>query len=242
MTASTVLVHALAGSPEPIESKAKLLRPGDAECAVCARSVDRSAPVRQALGDNFTDRSLFRSPSDRVCAACLWCCSGRPPASLRMWSIVAIPSQILPESNPKAWLQDIDGLYLGARGDTTGTLVDSVLSAPPDGDWHVSIATSGQKHVAPYSDVQHGRGRWAIRMETVTVTGTPEEWAHIRGHALALRRLGVPAEDIQAGTPRHLHTADDLAAWRDHSTPLTPYLGSPLLSLALWSITKGHLA
>lgn len=245
MTAATVLLHDLAGRPEPIASMAALLKPEPGECAVCARDVDRTADVNRALGANFTDRGLFRSPSSRVCAACLSICSGKPPATWRMWSVVALPGQQVPESNEKAWLQGIPGLYLGARGDTTGALVDSVLTSPPAGDWVLTVATSGQKHVVPYADIQHGAGPWTVRMETVTVHGDPETWQHVHGHALALRRLGVTADGVSAGEPRFAvrggPTHDLLAQWRSLSPALRPWLGSPLLSLALWTITKGAL-
>lgn len=243
MTAATTLVHALAGHPDPVASMAKLLCDTPGVCAVCARHVERTAEVNRALGANFTDRGMFRADgSGRVCAACLWCCSGKPPATVRMWSIVAAPGQVLPASNPKAWLQDTGGLYLGARGDVTGALVDSVLCAPPEGDWHVSVAQSGQKHVLPYADVNHGPTRWRVRFETVTITATPSQWVHVRSRALAIRRLGVPEPAVLAGRPDFIRTPDALAAWRDHNDALQPYLGSPLLSLALWTITKGHLS
>jgi hypothetical protein len=241
MTASTSLIHHLAGEPDPVASMAKLLTDTPGVCTICARRVPRTADAGKALGTNFTDRSMYRATTSLVCPACLWCCSGKPPATLRMWTVVAVPGQTLPASNPKAWLQDTPGLYLGARGDTTGALVDSILTAPPAGPWHVSVAVSGQKHVVPYSDINHGGGRWAVRVETVTVTGTPDEWVHVRGHALALRRLGVPADDVLTGTPRYLKTPADLAAWRSHSHQLVPWLGSPMLHLALWTITKGAL-
>jgi len=241
-TAPTVTVWHLAGEPDPIPTIAALVKDYAGVCAICTRTVPRTADVNRALGANFTDRSLFRDPSsDRVCPACLWCCSGKPPATLRMWSIVATPDRSVPASNPKAFLQDRPGLYLGARGDDTGTLVAHTLTTPPDGPWTVTIATSGQKHVLPYGHLNDGPGRWVVRMETTTVTATPDEWAHVHTHATALRRLGIPADDVMHGTPRYLKTRDDLHQWSTHNAELTAWLGSPLLSLALWTITKGHL-
>ena len=244
MTAAPVLLHHLAGEPDPIESMARLLQDEPGVCAVCTRQVGRTADADRALGANFTDRSIFRAPSSRVCVACLSICSGKPPATWRMWSVVAIPGAPLPPSNPKAWIQDVGGLYLGARGGVTGSLVHAVLASPPGGDWLVTVATSGQKHVVPYADVQHGPGPWAVRMETVTVHGDPTTWAHVHTHTLALRRLGVPADDITTGTcpPWALRGREAISAWRTHSDAIRDHLGSPLLSLALWTITKEHLA
>lgn len=240
MSAPTVLVHELAGFPEPIASMAALLKPQPGVCVVCARQVDRTAPADRALGANFTDRSMFRAASDRVCVACLWCCSGKPPATLRMWSIIAAPGHNLGSSHEKAFLRDTPGLLLTNRADPQP--IADVLANPPSGPWLVTVATSGQKHVLPYGHVNHGSGPWRVRMETVTVTGTPEQWRHVHQHAKALRALGVPADDVLTGTPRYLRTADQLATWRHHNQQLTPWLHSPLLQLALWTITKGTLA
>lgn len=239
MTAPTVLVHTLAGAPDPVESAAALLTDTPGVCTVCARHVSRTADANRALGANFTDRTMFRAPTSRVCAACLWCCSGRPPATLRLWSIVAAPGVNLGPSHEKAFVRDAPGLLLTNRANPTPIV--QVLADPPDGEWMVTVAVSGQKHVVPYGAVSRGRDRWTVRMETTTVTATPTEWATVHASALTLRRLGIPAEDVLTGTPRYLRTPADLAAWREHNIRLTPWLGSPLLSLALWTITKGTM-
>lgn len=242
MTAPTCLVWDLAGTPSPVASMAKLLVDKPAVCRVCAEPADHTAPAARALGANFTDQSLYLDPrSDRVCGACLWCCSGKPPATLRMWSIVAIPGAVLPDSNPKAFVQGQRGLYLGARGDTTGRLVAMVLAHPPEDDWLVSVAMSGQKHVLPYATVNHGRGRWSVRVETATVSATPTEWATVHQNARRLCRLGIPADDVRTGIPRYLKTGDDVRRWQAWDRHLTGYHCSPLLDLALWTLTKGNL-
>jgi hypothetical protein len=241
MTAPTVLVHALAGSPEPTAgSVARLLEQQAGVCAVCGQPAIWTADVNRALGANFADRSLFRGPlSSRVCPACLWCCSGKPPATLRMWSIVAAPGVDLGPSHEKAFLRNTPGLLLTNRADPAP--VARILGAPPPGEWLVTIAVSGQKHVLPYASVNAGTGRWSVRMENTTVAATPETWREVHGHARALRRLGVPADDVRTGQPRYLKTRADYDAWRAHSVPLASYLGSPLLDLALWCITKKGL-
>jgi hypothetical protein len=239
---ATRLVHALAGHPTPEGSAAATLGPHAGTCAVCGLPTDRTASVDRALGANFTNRSMFHDDaSDRVCAACLWCCSGKPPATLRMWSIVAAPGHDLGPSHEKAFLQDTPGLLLTNRANP-GPIADWLAFPPPTGPWVVSIAVSGQKHVVPYARVNHGRDTWTIRYENTDVTANPEQWAAVHAAAATLRRLGVPADDVLTGTPRYLKTATDLAAWREHNTTLTPYHGSPLLALALWTITKGTLA
>lgn len=237
---ATRLVHALAGRPEPTGTAAQLLTEHPADCCVCGQHETRTAPAGAALGANFTDRRMFTRPgSTRVCTGCLWCCSGKPPLTLRMWTVIAAAGLDLGASQPKAFLQDTPGLLLTSRADTTP--VARILADPPDGDWLVSIALSGQKHVLPYARVNRGRGRWTVRCETVDIHATPQEWLHVHTHAVALRRLGVPADDVLTGIPRYITDRASLDAWRAHDTALTSYLRSPLLQLALWTITKGTL-
>ncbi len=241
MTAATRLVHALAGTPEPIASQAAHLTGPGGTCCICGEHADRLAPAARTLGASFTDRAMFRDPTaDGVCPACLWCASGKPPATVRMWTVIAAPGVDLGPSQPKAWIQDTPGLLLTSRADTAP--LARILGDPPPGPWTVSVALSGQKHVLPYADVNHGAGRWTIRVETADVTATPDQWRLVHGHALALRRLDVRAEDIAAGTPGRHRTRDSLDEWSRLSAPLRPWTGSALLDLALWTITRKDLA
>lgn len=229
---ATRLIWQLAGSPAPSMPLAEQT----ALCAVCGIESPITGQVDKVLGANFGDRGHLKRETSRICPACAWCCSGRPPATLRMWSIIAAPGHDLGPSHPKAWLQDTPGLTLLNRA-TPGPIA-AILTSPPGGEWAVTVAYSGQKHVVPYADTNHGTGRWTIRVEDHHITSTPGEFARVHTHAMALRRLGVPGDSVRIGEPRNIKTVDDLAAWRSHSAPLAPYLTSPLLDLALWCITK----
>lgn len=237
MTAPTRLVWDLAGRPACIPTVAALLRDHSGMCVVCGESSDRTADVNRALGANFTDRSMFRGVGNRVCSACLWCCSGKPPATLRMWTIIAAPD--VPSSQPKAFLQDTPGLCLTSRADTTPVI--DTLANPPYGDWLVSVAVSGQKHVLPYATVNRSAGPWTVRMESTNVTGDPDTWRQVIQAAATLRAAGHRDSDILAGAPTiaACKTPADLGWWAAHSDTLRPYTGAPLLSLALWALTKG---
>jgi len=240
MSAATRLVWELAGEPNvAAESVRRLLDDSEetATCLICGSITCWSADAGKALGANFTDHSYRRYPgSTRICEACLWCCSGKPPATLRMWSIIAAPGFRLPSSNPKAWIQDTLSLYLFNR--STPELLAAILADPPDSEWVASVAISGQKHVLPYAEVNHGAGQWTVRVEDHNVTATPGQWATVHYAAVRLRRLGVPAESVMQGIPQYIKTRDDLGTWRALNDTLTPWLGSPLLDLALWTITK----
>ena len=237
MTAATTLVWEKAGRPKPFGSKADLLKPIPGVCAVTGEHLEVTADINRALGDNFTDRSMFAAPhSDRVGEATLWACSGKGMNTLRLWSIVCAPG--VPASQEKAFLSR-PGLWLGNAANPRPIV--KALTDPPDGEWLVSIALSGQKHVLPYATVNVGRGRWVVRMENTNVSSTPGEFSIIHEAAVALRRMGLRDEDILAGTPGQIKTREALEKWRPISESLTSYTQSPVLRLALWTITKGTL-
>lgn len=233
---ATRIIWDLAGRPDVAGAAAKLIQDHPAVCAVCGEASDHTADVDKALGANFVDRSHVDAMTDRVCPACLWCCSGKPPETLRMWSIIAAPGADLPRSNPKAWIQGTPGLCLLNRSNPAP--VRDILANPPSGPWAVTIAISGQKHVVPYAHTNTGDDQWTIRVEDHDVTSTPQQWRHVHHHTLAIRRLGVPAEAIPSGEPRFLKTVTDLHQWKEHDQQISAYRRSPLLDLALWTITK----
>ena len=237
MSASCRIVWELAGSPEiTAPSVAKLITDTPGVCAICGHRSERTAVADRALGANFSDRGHLTRFTEVVCPACLWCCSGKPPTSLRMWSIIAAPGMDLPPSNPKAWLQGTPGLMLFNRSNP-GPLA-ALLADPPLGQWCASVAYSGQKHVLPYTPINTVRGEWTIRAEDHYVTATPGQWQAVHAAALGLRRLGVPADDVLAGAPRYLKTRSDLTRWSELDRQLSGWHNSPILSLALWTITK----
>lgn len=236
MTSPTRLVWQLAGQPSPVDSMASLLSE-IGTCRMCGGDDLPCASASRALGSNWTDHSCWRSRSSTlVCSACLWACSGKPPATLRMWSIIAAPGAELPPPHEKCAVPSGPGLTFLNR--STPQPFSDILAYPPSGDWLVTVATSGQKHVLPYGTVNHGSGRWTVRMESSDVTSTPTEWSAVRGAALTLRRLGIPASDIRDGRPAGIKTSSALSAWAETAPALSPYLRSPLLDLALWTITK----
>lgn len=235
MTAAQTLLWDTAGRPGVDGAKGKLLKPEPGVCAITGEHFDVTADARRALGENFTDQALWHSHTGRVGPAALWCCSGKGKTSPRTWTWVCAPGETLPDSHEKAPYR-ADGLCLTNRANTRPVI--DILMHPPKGEWVVAIAVSGQKHVLPYATTNHGDGAWTVRMEDTTLTHTPDQWALVFAHVLALRRLGVPADAIKTGEPRFIKTPDQLAAWRHHSTALAPYAGAPITDLALWCATK----
>lgn len=237
-TTATELVWDLAGRPELTGSTGALLRDEPGICVMCGHEQDRTADARKAVGGNFTDQYLYRrSDSVRVCIACLWCCGGKPPATPRMWSVVAAPGVELPDHHPKCWLPPRPGLCFTNRA-STRPVADTLLN-PPETPWVVGVATSGQKHVIPYLRVNRGK-TWTVRMENTDITSTSDEWLMVLIAAAALRSLKHSADAIREGRPdlARITTHTDWDAWEAHAEPLKPYVDSPLLELALWCLTK----
>lgn len=232
------MIWSMAGHPLVIDSVQRLVTDQPGTCAVTGGHYEQTAPIDKALGANFLDRSLFHAHSPRVGPAALWVCCGKPPATLRMWSVVATPGVAVAPSNPKAWLQDVPGLCLTNRADPRP--VTATLLNPPVGDWVVTVAVSGQKHVVPYATINHGPGPWAVRYESTTVTSDPGTFGRILTAAANLRAAGHSTDDVLAGTPSMAacKTPDDLEWWSRQSDILTQYAHSGLLSLALWCLTK----
>lgn len=235
MTAAQTLLWETAGQPPVPGAKAKLLKPHPAVCAITGEQVEVSADATKALGENFTDHTLWNSPSGRVGHAALWCCSGKGALSPRTWTWVCAPGVDLPPSHEKA-PYSAPGLCLTNRANTRPVI--DILAAPPPGEWVCAVAVSGQKHVLPYAATNRGSGRWRVRMEDTTIGSTPAEFRRVFGLVVALRRLGVPADAIKTGTPANIKTPAALEKWRQLSGELSPWASSPLTDLALWCATR----
>lgn len=225
MTDAVEIAWIAAGCPTTEGPRAGLLTQTPGACAVSGYEHTFTAPAVKALGGNLERSALSAPDSDKVGPAALWAMSGRGKSSLRLWSIVA-------DLSPR-WV-------LCNRSDPTPIV--ATLADPPALPWIICIAVSGQKHLLPYTPVNRDPGSWRVRFENTTVSGTPDMWRRVHGTAVALRKLGVPPAHIGAGTPGPaIKTRDQLAAWRHLSAHIQPWTGSPLLTLALWTITKKTL-
>ena len=246
MTATTFpsgprMVWELAGRPPVARAAAVLFADREAPCAMCGSVESRTAPTEKAVGGNFTDQYLLARPdSSRICEGCVWVCSGKPPATVRMWTVVARPDLPAPPSHPKAVFGGAHVQYT-ARNDMRWVV--STLCDPPDGPWLVSVAESGQKHHVPYARVNHGAGRWAVRMDQADVVSTPAEFRAAFAHVVALRRAGFTTGEVENGAPSavHLSVPGALDLWRAYGEPLAPLRRSPLLHLACFLPNKEFL-
>lgn len=236
------MIWDLADRPDP----GKPGKPGT--CAHCGHY----GPVYGTLGDNFTDYRMLAHPNEPgLCDACAWVFAGRPPATLRMWSVVARvdqPAPLVTFDKPPY----VGGKYLQLTNRRDLTWLAGTLADPPDGPWLVAVAESGQKHTAPFTPINHGRLQWTVRVDGSDVTSDPHEWATILAHTAALRATrpaqGKKKQDlpwfsataIETGQPPIVGLdSEALDRWHHHhTTHLAPYVGSGLLHLANLVITR----
>jgi hypothetical protein len=194
------------------------------------------------LGPNFTDyRQLADRNATHLCVPCSWTMGGRPPAALRMYSIVARVDQPHPpvvfDKPPYAGGEH---LLLTNRKDMRW--LATTLADPPDGPWLIAVAETGQKHTAPFAAVNRGRSQWTVQMDAATISSDPQTWRHVLSRTVALRAAGFSAAAIESGRPPFVALKKDgLAAWQEHAPRLAPYVGAPLLHLANYMITKETL-
>jgi hypothetical protein len=234
------MVWELAGKPTP--AAADLFGDNAGFCAMCGSWEQRTAVTAKAIGGNFTDQYLIARPdSDRICEGCVWICSGKPPATVRMWTVIARPDRPAPPSAGKCVLPTGGFLQYTSRADMRWTV--ATLADPPDGPWLVSVAESGQKHHVPYAQINHGAGRWTVRMDQADIVASPSEFRAVFTHVVALRAAGFTSGEIEQGAPSivRLSTGDGLAVWRRHGQPLEPFRRSPLLHLACFLPNKEHM-
>lgn len=231
------LVWDLAGRPD--HGKRHVTHHGP--CYVCGHPCPGDAvTTKDAIGVNFDHTRAGRRDSLHVCAPCAWAMSGKPPHTLRMWSGAAAPTLTMPPNHPKCALTTPPQVHLTNRADLT--TIAGLLTNPPDGPWTAWIALTGQKHVVPYSPLNHGAGRWAVQVEDSKATATPSEFALVLARVIRLRRAGFPEAAILTGNPgTWMDRPERLTAWTTHGRPLTALADSPLLKLACLIPTKGTI-
>jgi hypothetical protein len=227
------LVWELAGRRAPTDQAT-----GEGPCALCGQV----GPLHAKIGPNFTDyRRLLRIDGTRMCAACSWTLGGKPPSTLRMWSLVARTDCPAPPSQPGAYA---NGPFLHLTNRRDLRWVAATLADPPTGGspWLVAVAETGHKHTAPFTAVNYGAAGWSVQLDGCDITATPQLWRTVLAHTVALRAAGFTAEAIETAAPTvGLLTEARLTLWRRHAPLLAPFVRTPLLHLATLMITKETL-
>jgi hypothetical protein len=158
--------------------------------------------------------------------------TGRPPDTLRLWSVAWREGERAAPSHPKA--PDLGAeVHLTNKADP-GEL-DRVLREPPPGRWVCSVADTGQIHVVPLAVVNRGAGPWQARYERLDVRSSPAEYVRVSGAMRALLAAGFYKSDVETGSPTPARlNAGGPALWREHDATLVPYRGGALFRLALF--------
>jgi hypothetical protein len=231
----TAVRMAWAAAGQPAHPKAAGPAAG---CVVCGTGHHRTLRAKDALGANFDILTATRPDLSTVCEPCAWALAGKPPLTLRMWSILTTESTPLPPSDVKAPYPSDGRLHLCNRRDQSAII--TALTSPPPSMWACSVAVSGQKHLLPYTPVNTpSADTILVRFEACTVETTPGEIAALIGAVASLRVAGHGPGSIHAVTPAvPALTRDGLTAWRRHSPTIAPHANSPLLGLALHLTTK----
>jgi hypothetical protein len=138
--------------------------------------------------------------------------------------------------NPKA--PNYPPAHLTAKNDLSELL--AVLIDPPnDGSpWFAAVADSGQKHVLPFTRLNHG-ARWQIRLEDEHIHGTPRAFGTLLHACAVLYAAGFSRDDIANGKPKpYKLLIAGPQFWKTHDTYLNPYRGGGLLRLAIFLLRK----
>lgn len=233
MTACQLIWHS-AGCPRP----PKKTTTGGGQCYICGHQCDEEhVSTKLICGPNYTNHASARIPwSPCVCVPCAWVMSGRPPDTLRMWSVVYRDDGRVYPSDPKA--PEIDNTHLASRSETMG-LLDTLLSPPDKGKWFVAITTSGKIHTLPFTPVNNGQDTWSVRFERETITSSITEIAHVIRHTTELLSVGYSRGEVERLDPHPAKVAKHgISHWKKHAGFLRPYVTSNLLRLVTFLSRK----
>jgi hypothetical protein len=227
------ILHAAAGHP-PCRRDA---HPADGRCYWCAAPVPYACRVQDVISDSFTDQdqALARS-SPWLCVACTWAMTGRPPDTLRLWSLAYVEDgRTWPANHPSA---PALGAQIHAQNKADPRAFRALLREPPTGRWVCSIADSGQIHTAPFAPVNVGRGRYGVRYERTTIYTTAAQYAELDDAIARLMAAGYTKQDIADQPFPSRLTACGLDLWRREQRVIGPHRGSGLLDLVLFLARK----
>lgn len=230
-------------------------------CLVCGAEAEWVLPSKKAIPRTDTDRDQFEAPwSEWVCAGCRWTSKGRPPNTMRLWSVLyradgfgETPSffadymaEKLPGYREKERTLDVaalldagDALCLTNKADPR-PIVRLLCDPPETAPYFAAIADSGQIHVLRFARLNRGR-RWTVRFERDDVECDASDFARVVWHAASLKAAGVRDDEIRTGTPStHTLMNVGMELWLTHMKPLAVWTTTAVLDLALFCCTKEH--
>ena len=230
---TTQLIHGLIGCPDP--SKDRGVSEMKGSCLVCGSTYEMGSPSKYALSKTDTDRARFAAEwSEMVCTACTWCSEGRPPDTLRMWTVIyredgqiknpgTFREYITKKQEKKDKIYSVSSLLevesrvaLINRSDLS-PLVRAMVD-PPESKWSAAIAESGHIHIVRFAPVNAGRGYWTVIFEREEISATPGEFTKNLWHIANLRQAGFHTEDIENNSPHPKSLREHTVEWFTHMT------------------------
>jgi hypothetical protein len=231
---ATGLIYEAVGRPDPRRDT----HSATGRCYWCAAPIDaRACKVDDVITDSFTDQdqALVRT-SPWLCVACTWAMTGRPPDTLRLWSIAYRDAAAPWPSNHPSCTLPSGAVHAQNKADPSA--FRALLREPPVGRWVCSIADSGQIHTLPFAPVNVGSGRFGVRFERTTITTTAAEYGELDAAIHRLMRAGFTKTDITDEPPPHRLVECGAELWMTERRRLAPWLRSSLLELVLFLARK----
>jgi len=231
------LLWRAAGRPDP---RRKTFA-AQGQCYWCADRIDGQAcKVDDVITDSFTDQDqAFARSSQWLCIACAWAMTGRPPDTLRMWSLAYREDGATMPAHHEACSVLPALSNVTAQNKADPSVFRGMLRSPPSiGQWFVSIADSGQVHVLPFAPVNSGSGRYGVRFERNTVWAYPADYVRVDDAYGALMAAGFSKGEIESGEPYVSRISANGSAWSRHFPTIRPHLNSGLLGLISFLIRK----
>ena len=225
--ASTTLWTA-AAEPDP----RKPVHDADGPCYWCGSDVRGSGcRTKDVFGSSFTDQDVVARPaSPWVCVPCTWTLTGKPPDTLRLWTLVYREDRLAAPSHDSA---PGLGQHIHLQNKADPSEVDAILRDPPESPWICAVADSGKIHTTPFARVNRGRV-WCVRFERWDVRSTSDEYARVADAMQALMDAGFSKADIEGEPSPGRLVRCGIEVWREHDATLRPYRGGPLFDLALF--------
>lgn len=205
-TSACRMIWDLAGHPAPTDPAS-----GEGVCAMCSEHDQ----LHMQIGPNFTDyRKLAHVNGTRLCAACSWAFGGKPPNTLRMWTIVARLDQPSPLANlgtvaEEGWSLVADEYGLAS---TTQNPFDDLVA-----DEHGQLQPLTDEEIDLFT-----------RAMNFTLEQRESQWVKTADLAQLEEELGRQADPIDLVGKVESHRA---SVWSPPQVPRTPYVYGDYLHL-----------
>jgi len=249
MTSLTQRLWIAAG--QPMEPLPAVPHESNEACAVCGCICGLALHAKDGIPATDTDLMYYKAPSSRVvCVACRWVSQGQPPDTIRLWSLVYRKDSPLEDPGLFAAYLAGKSTSINALANLSGIIwtnrsqwrsVVHTLCSPPECDWAVCIANSGQIHTVRFGTINHG-DHWTVRFERQDVSSNADEFTRLLHRVAQLKSAGFRDAEIASGQPSPASLFRAVQAWHTHATHIdyTRHINSPALDLALFCCTKEY--